>query len=141
MEAVFTSAASGLYPRMKKLVVLVFLLAAAGLGSAGSKAFRQVYIGSTNANGSLGAARASADTMQMIGCWVYGNEAYNYKSVSCYARNAYGDSATCYSSVPTLVDIAGQLNGDSFLSFSFNAPSTDCMSIQVQTFSTDEPKQ
>lgn len=125
---------------MKKLVALVFLLSTVGLGSAGHKINRKdVSITTTSASGSLGSARASADMLQYIGCYVYGNEAYNFRSVTCYARNEKGVTATCYTDNPAIVDVASSLNGDSYLRFVFSG--SRCITIRVDNMSYEAPKQ
>ncbi|HEY5928054.1 MAG TPA: hypothetical protein VIV11_40485 [Kofleriaceae bacterium] len=125
---------------MKKLLALTLLLSAAGLGVAGSKTNRTVYISGNWVSGSLGGARNSGDTTQYIGCYVYGNEASNFKSMYCSARDVSGTHLNCYSDAPAVVDIAGRLNSDSFLQFTVNTAG-DCMSIRVDNYSYDVPKQ
>ena len=127
---------------MNKLVTLVFLVSAAGIGAAGyqlNDRWVTVTPGSY-ASGALGASRAAANTNEYIGCHVYAGEAYNFKSVTCYARDKYRVTATCYSDNPAIVQAAAGLNGDSYIGFSYHSGG-DCMSLRIDTYSYDAPKQ
>jgi hypothetical protein len=76
----------------------------------------------------------------MIGCYVYANEAYDYQSMTCSARDATGRTAVCHSENPHLIAVAGRMNGDSYISFAFNMPAAVCLTVRVDNYSYDVPK-
>lgn len=102
---------------------------------AGSQLSQEVTIKDTKgfAYGDLGYARNTADTVQYIGCSVTGVIAV------CAARDSTGLTRSCSTSDPDLMALARSLNGDSYLSFSWDG-SGFCTTLQVRNYSWLAPK-
>ncbi|RKH20348.1 hypothetical protein D7Y13_29590 [Corallococcus praedator] len=128
---------------MKKQTLIAGLaVATLGLGTAawaGVKLTVPVAIDLSNryAIGSLGAARASADTKQYIGVstTIYaGGEA-----ASVFAQDSSGTYVSCYSYRPSFVAAARALASDSYIHFAWDALG-ECTELSVYTVSYYDPK-
>jgi hypothetical protein len=111
---------------MKKALFLsaVSLLAISSLAWAGAASVRETQVDLTThrASGSLYHTRASADTVQYIGCMVYGTPGSS-PGVSCDARDADAERLVCGSTDASLVYLALSISGDSFISFACDGSS------------------
>jgi len=125
---------------MKRLLAIAFLLSAATLGAAGYRHTRTVGVYSTYAQGSLGAARASSDSLQYIGCQIHANEAWDSRSMTCMAMNSSGAFTYCQTDNPHLVDAMAYADGNSWIAFTFST-NANCLALRVDTFSYDVAKQ
>jgi hypothetical protein len=130
--------------RMGLLAVAIFGIGA-GVAVAGQKYTYPVYVNSSQnyAEGSMGSARNSTDTSQMIGCaaegWTYNGTSYS--AVFCNAMDSAGHSASCYtSSNPTLLATVGTITSDSYVYFAWDSTGA-CTVIEAETWSTFAPKQ
>jgi hypothetical protein len=110
-----------------------------GTAYAGLKSNSTVFINTATrvANGSLGAARNTADAVQHIGC--YTNAFPASVTTFCQARNAAGTSVSCSTSSANLVAVVRGMTGDSHLWFSWDAAGT-CTEIDVYNVSQTPPK-
>jgi hypothetical protein len=131
---------------MKRTLAWVALVGAVTVGPAalaGTKQNRPVTVsidtvnGGGAAYGSMGSARASADTVEYIGCWV--NATQTTISMSCGAEDASGNMLLCLSSSPSMVQAVQAIASDSYLTFSTDLTS-ECLSLQVKTASFNLPK-
>jgi hypothetical protein len=121
----------------------VLLCCLAGSARAGIKGANNVYVNATSrlAQGDLGQARNSPDSMQLIGCYIqsYRNASGLFEQVTCEARDVAGAYYSCYATEAELVRSARSLTGDSFLSF-FGDASGKCVNILVAHNSVYQPK-
>jgi len=114
--------------RNKLTAAIVGLALAGGVAQAGYKLNFPVNINVTSryAQGSLGSARNSIDTVQYIECyadiWAASKAAY------CYVRNSVGTTANCYTTDPALVAAVQELDDDGWLLFRWDAASV-CTNI------------
>ena len=99
----------------------------------------QINVLGRTAKGSLGDARASADTRQVIGCRVLSG-AGGGSTVSCYATDAAGTSVQCSSADASLIATGRALTGDSLLTFTWD-PAGTCTSLQIEVYSSNTPLQ
>jgi hypothetical protein len=127
----------------RSVIRSLFLLAAmlvASTAAAGYRWYYPVTISGNNVAGSLGSARNSGNSNEYIGCAVYGSSTRAY--AICYAQDAAGTTVSCYADpvlAPSIVTTVGTLNGDGFLSFSWDA-SGNCTKVNVSSRSYYEPK-
>jgi hypothetical protein len=90
----------------------------AGIASAGYKTSNNNVVVTKNADGSglasgaLGAARASADLNQEIGCFNYSTPAGR-----CNAWDATNRTVSCYTTDPSMIAVIRTVGSDSFVSF------------------------
>ena len=105
----------------KLLAAALGLVLAGGVAQAGYKLNFPVNINLTSryAQGSLGSARNSIDTVQYIECsfdiWPASKAAY------CYVKNAAGTTANCYTTDPALVAAVQELDDDGWILFRWDA--------------------
>lgn len=99
----------------------------------------QVNLTSRHASGGFGTARNSADSVQYIGCDVYGYTT-SVPRVSCYARSAAGTYASCSSTDPNLLAVARSISDDSIVSFNWDASGT-CTYLFAGNASMAEPRE
>jgi len=92
----------------------------------------EVIIASDFFTGSIGAARNSADTVQYIGCLVYGTA--SGKSVYCSARNANGNVAACTSNVAQLIEAVAAMNENSILDIGYGGGVCSHIYVQGSSF-------
>lgn len=97
---------------------------------AGTKTANEVKItdSSRRAEGSLGSARASADSSQYLACTVHSSTTSIY--MSCSARDAAGLYRSCASSSPQLVQAALSLSAGSMVVFTWDA-NYACQTLDV----------
>jgi hypothetical protein len=117
--------------------IVAAVLGVVATSQAGQKLTQTVTVNTASrvAYGSLGSARASADTVQFIGC-----SALHTGATICTAKNSAGTSATCSTTDPAFRSAANSLNGDSRLEFGWNT-SGACTYLQVENYSSWAPKQ
>jgi hypothetical protein len=118
------------------------LLVAAVIGvvatsQAGQKLTQTVTVNTTSrfAYGSLGSARASADTNQTIGC-----STFHTGATICSARDAAGINGACSTTDPAYRSAANSLNGDSRIYFQWDTAGA-CTYLQIENYSSWAPKQ
>lgn len=108
---------------------------------AGAKSTNTVLVntGARSASGSLGDARNSADTQQFIGCSIttYVGSA---PSLGCFAMDTSSNYVGCSSTNADLVATARSINGDSYITFTWDTFSA-CTSLHVTNASHGAPKQ
>jgi len=106
-------------------------LAASGVTYAGLVATGEVNIwtdattGLLSANGTLRAARNSADNVQYIGCVRYAYDTGS-NSALCYARMANGTYASCSTSDANMISVAETMSSAAYLYFVVNADTWSC---------------
>lgn len=114
---------------MRKMFITILLVCGAVLTSsatyAGLVGNNPVAIwtdgaGQKNANGTLRDARYSADGTQYIGCSRYAYDTGS-NSIVCYARDAAGNYASCFTGDDNMLRVAETLNPASYLYFVVNA--------------------
>jgi hypothetical protein len=130
----------------KAIVAAGTLVTASGLATeagAGLKENLPAWVRLAGANsamgGSLGSVRNSSDGTQYIQCvtaqnttgWVYG---------TCYAVDANGTSASCWTNNSALVQQMNAIGGDSSATVYFDADSGACTYVYVQNGSLLAPK-
>ncbi len=115
------------------------------------------------AYGQLGAVRNSPDNTASIGCyhegWDYGTNT-SREQVRCYATNAAGQTVSCVDAyntsslpqtlpggagyntwLPATITTSYALNGDSYVTFSWDPTYGYCSYIRVENMSWHAPKQ
>lgn len=131
---------------MKKLSISMALCVAATLAGttalAGYKYVAGVTVDLVNrkASGSLADARASADTLQYIGCRTDASSSTGNLSIYCAAQDANRVKAECYTTAPSFVQALAAIQSDSILVFTWDANGT-CTSLNVENWSSNSPKQ
>lgn len=127
---------------LKKLAIAVFLVG--GVARAGYKAAStadQVSVDTTNrvAQGALGQARNSTDSVQYIGCIMYTwTDAPTWGI--CSAKDAAGHTATCSVFDTSLLDRVQNIKGDSWIKFEWDTSAT-CTYLEIYNTSYMAPKQ
>jgi len=121
-------------PRLAALCGLA-LIGLAATASAGLRWAYPVFISDSSryAVGTLSDARASADSVQYIGC--YHNSSNN---ASCYATNASGLSRSCSTSNPAHLTVIRSIGAESYVYFQWNTDGT-CNYILVDNGSRFKP--
>lgn len=118
---------------MKKTLLLsaVSLLAVSGLAWAGSTRSRETQVDLTTrrATGSVYDTRMSADTVQYIGCMVYGTA--GNLGVWCDAMDAESERLNCGSADDALASLALGISDSSFISFACDANSNLLTNLAV----------
>jgi hypothetical protein len=137
---------------MKRVYVGVCLgLAVLGVGVAAKAGWRwnnySVTVDTTNrtASGQVGGVRDNSDNVSYIGCTVEGwIDLDGKKKLTCQAKDSAGRTASCYvfswkNTGLAAVDIAQAMNGDSYLSFSWDSKGL-CQYVAVENYSWHAPK-
>lgn len=127
------------------LVRGLVLLAALLTASTAVAGYRWNYpvtidLASSTVTGSLGSTRNSANGTEWIGCGVTAQPTKLY--AICYAQDAAGGRASCYAdgaTSPSMVSTIAALNGDGFVSFSWDA-NGNCTKVLVSARSYWDPK-
>jgi hypothetical protein len=126
--------------------VLAALLGAVGAAEAGERVTVPVYVNTTSrwAEGTVGAARNSADLWQYIGCHTAADASVHRVVTSCFAQNSAGVNASC-----TFKQVAGWpgspfggvplMANNAYISFAWDAAG-NCNDFYVEAFSRYEPK-
>ena len=91
-----------------------------------------------HAEGKVGDAHNSEDTMQLIGCGLRATAAGTVQ-VNCWATDATGLQRGCNTTEPGMITVAGSVGSDSYVSFAW-VPSGKCTAIEVQNGSFMNPK-
>jgi hypothetical protein len=110
---------------------------ALGRAWAGAKYTRLVQISSTSFYGSVGSARASAGTIQYIGCGVSWDPT-NGLYVECDAQDANGYYQYCTTQNTDAARVALSVNNMSWIYATFDS-SNHCTKIEVGNDSADLP--
>ncbi len=129
------------------LSALAAIIAGGATAQAGKRVTNVVGI-SWWATGDLGAVRASASSIETIGCSVQAGTYYSngYESPSdslytwCWARDQYDQYRTCYSYAPKVAEAASGINGDSRIEFIWYGGGGPCMYLKVLNASEYRPK-
>ena len=121
--------------------VVATMLLSAGVVYAGLRSAVEVEIQTdeagnvTGAFGNLADAFNSADDIQYIGCG--GSNVFGF----CQAADASGQlSAFCFTQDQTLITHIHAISPDSFVSFSLDPVTGDCLTVRVSTQSFYAPK-
>lgn len=122
------------------LTVIAVLSLAASPARAGTKETHLVDLSleSMNAMGDLGAVRNSLSQTPFIGCSITAVQGQPISGM-CAARNQRGETVSCSTTDPTLIQAISYLHGDSFLQFSWNS-AWECTAITVYQSSMFQPK-
>ncbi len=130
------------YMRIPTAVALTVMMALSTVAWAGSKGGAQVTIvfsgDNGSASGTMGAVRASADTVQFIGCALIGSGGAQW--VNCQARNVSNVYVACNSAAHEIVDAAKSMTSDAHISFNWDG-SGACTALNIRTDSRYTPKQ
>lgn len=120
---------------MMKAGLMIALIASVGAALAGARGRAEVYIDprSRQADGNLVDARGSSDSIQRIGCFTY-----SFNRGVCLAVDSAGNSGSCYSINPDMIQIMRSLNSDSYVFFEWNE-SNVCTMIYVDKSSVHRP--
>lgn len=127
---------------MKRRMIGATVLAAlaiGGLAFGGARSTWEVYVDTTShyAQGSLGSARNSADSMQYIGCSAENDYIY------CSARNVSGTWVHCDAYSSAMAATVRAIGSDGFVQFYWtpgSPTSGTCSSVQVNHYSYLAPK-
>jgi hypothetical protein len=120
------------------LVVAFGLLGSSTIASAGMKAdTATVQIGSGYALGQIGAARASGDSSQYIGCDTVAYPGYSY--VSCYAMDASFKRLNCTSTDPKVMASVASMTPFSYIQFNADS-SANCSLVYISNSSYWRPQ-
>ncbi|QQQ01645.1 hypothetical protein [Lysobacter enzymogenes] len=92
----------------------------------------------TRAYGMIASARNSADSQQLIGCYL--SASGSLLRAGCEARNAAGVSTLCFSTHPNIVAAAQAVGPDSYIDFNRDA-SGNCTALYVANNSVNPVKQ
>lgn len=128
---------------LKKKMALALglaMLVGSGTAWAGYKQSFSVYIYPPNNyfGGVMGSARNSTDTLQYLDAGFQVSQSGLYHAY-LYARDASGNSATCSTTDPKLVEVVRAVTTDSALNVYHDGLGT-CVTIEVRTSSYNEPK-
>jgi hypothetical protein len=118
---------------MKKKIAAALVLALSSTALAGTKVNAPVVVETTDAHGSLGSARDSADGVQWIACVTYETIGF------CGAQDAAGTMKGCTFTDPNLLQQARSINGDSSIYFAWDSSGV-CMTLKVWSGSYLAPK-
>ncbi len=126
---------------LKIFLVAAVIAGSARLADAGWKATQNVYADPSSgwAYGSMGSARNSASSIEMLDCEVTVFSPTSAPFVTCWARSAAGQTVYCYSDSPNLLQVAGHIGDSSFVGFRADASGT-CTYLDVVNASFVEPK-
>lgn len=130
----------------KSLLSLAVLAGAASatLAGAGQTSVNEVsiYIPSNtyveaSASGAVDDIRRSADSLQYIGCTIHGyrNSGSTYSGyVSCFARDANGQGAFCYTRDPSpqMATAIAAIDDRNYMGFFWTQSSGECKTVMAQ---------
>jgi hypothetical protein len=121
--------------RLKGVRVAVAIAAClvSSVAVGGYRVAFNVFLGSTYADGNVGAARYSSDSNQEIGCYAQGSPGSVY--AGCYAADSSGNYASCVTGDPAFVATVGRINATSFIWFEYNS-SGQCTYLTVDNDSS-----
>src|SRR5687767_14335728 len=119
----------------KALLATILGLALSATAYAGMKSNYAVIVSGSYASAQLGNTRATANTLEYLNC-----EVSSSGWGSCSARNSAGTNGYCSFSDPALVAAAQSIQGDSLVSFWWDANGT-CTAISIRNGSNLAPKQ
>lgn len=121
------------------LAAVLAVSVAVPVAVAGNRFAQAVVVNAAyhNAYGDLGAARNSADSVQLFSCYTTTYVGADYGS--CYARDAAGATTSCYTTDPGLLAAIRSVQGDSYVYFAADASAT-CTTVQVTHSSQLQPK-
>lgn len=120
-------------------LVLAIAMVFPGIAMAGLKYKQEVTIDTHSwvAQGSMGAARNSRDSIQRIGCWTGANReaAWGF----CLARDATGVERACITNNERLARTMAALSDSAHLNFGWNEFG-ECAIVEVHNSSVWEPR-
>ena len=134
--------------RLAVVLGAVVSLCVTGTVRAGWKGTSRVWVDlqHNRASGYVGAAHDSAEAAELINCFATGvtpaGELGIAAEMSCGATDAAGNTLTCRSSDPAMIENVGAINSDSYVVF--DASPSDpraCIALLVGNYSTLPPKQ
>jgi hypothetical protein len=122
------------------MVALVLVAGIAGAVRAGARKTGTVTINTSShyAQGYLGSVRNSTNRVEFIDCYRY---AYwtGYSDLWCTATDSSGNSVSCSTETPELIQAASAISGDSFVAFDWD-DGGECTEIDVDNGSYTAPK-
>jgi hypothetical protein len=129
---------------MTRKLQIAALLASLALGTTAWAGYRytaevQIDVAHRTARGALGAARASVDPYQAIGCRI-GASPGGDPVLYCFATDATNYTATCSSKSGSILTVASMIRDSSFISFGWDAGGA-CTSLNVENYSSHLPPQ
>jgi hypothetical protein len=89
------------------------------------------------ASGTISSTRNTPDNAQQFVCWLDGTT--SGVTGNCHARNVAGLIRACSTTNANLIQVIGSANGDSYVTFAWNA-SNVCTAITVGQNSASPPK-
>jgi hypothetical protein len=126
-------------------VIAGLVVGAVSAAHAGSSSTSQVSIsgvggGTVTAHGTLAGARRSADSRQLIGCYLERlSSPTSYIEAHCYARDAGQKSAGCKTRHAHLIELIRMINPTSYIMFDSNEDTGECTKIYVANASNTLP--
>jgi hypothetical protein len=123
---------------MRKILLVLAMTCVGTTAMAGWKVSGEaLLITPTYASGNMAMVRSSPDNVAYLGCRSVGYPGYT--GAYCYARNASGVVASCWTTTSTVAAALAGMNDDSSLKFQWDA-SGACQFIDVDTYSQFAPK-
>lgn len=127
---------------MKKIasaIAIAGLITAAGVREvrAGVHISIAVSVTKSSARGVFSVARNSADSVQTLECNVISWP--TTRQGSCIARDAAGQTRSCFTSDAPMLDVMQSLNGDDYVGFGFDIYGR-CTYVELFKGSAYEPK-
>ncbi|HKE13378.1 MAG TPA: hypothetical protein VKB80_00820 [Kofleriaceae bacterium] len=129
----------------KHIVALAVVAAVGGAGAvahAGLKSSRPTTVSKSGASGwadgILGSARNGGGAYEYLAC---GLQSYSTGDLFgfCYANDAAGQFAYCYTDAPTMIEAIQSVSGDSAVYFEWNG-NGECTMFSMGNGSMDPPK-
>ncbi len=100
---------------------------------------QQVDIINWRASGSTYAARHSMDKFQSIGCETYIGNATGEVHGRCYATDASGQSAYCWTKDERYSSVMQSVSAYSYIVFNWNTSTRECIAVSVKNSSETLP--
>jgi hypothetical protein len=108
------------------ILAIVLVSVSASSAMAGKKTTSPLRIDADSAGGTLTSVRGSANQVDYIDCKL-GNDSY----VECSASNLSGDQVTCSTTKSAFFPVVQMINKSSYLFFSWDPTTRECMEIYV----------
>jgi hypothetical protein len=123
---------------MRKILLVLAMTCVGTSAMAGWKVSGEALLITGNyVSGNMAMVRSSPDSVEYLGCRVIGYPTYT--GAYCYARNASGVVASCWTTTSSVAAALGGMNDDSSLKFQWDA-SGACQVIEADTYSMFAPK-
>jgi hypothetical protein len=126
----------------KKLGMAMVLVGSfGGAARAGYRNNQQVIVDTSSrvAYGTMGAARNSSDSNQMLACAIFGSATSSLEAY-CFATDQNGASLSCHSLNSNVIAAAQHAGSDSYIYFVADSSGT-CTTVDVYNGSEYQPKQ